>query len=193
MTNVLPLQKNSWPTYAHTQLFLLGWTVSCSQAPPLDQHHATSIFHIRAVQAPCMVPCPSGLPPAWVWAVIIPTVRSICLLGHPPFPFTLCLPQAHTTLTMLSTAKDSDLLLPWATNDKHLLTCSKECFGLFSVFWNYLLLLFGLFDESWNMALLLRLAWHKCRKEEEIDCLFLWNQGTQVWLQRRQSSTLRPN
>lgn len=72
---------------------------------------------------------------------------------------------------MLSTAKDSGLLLPWATNDKHLLTCSKECFSFFLFFGKKNFLLFGLFDESWNMALPFSLAWHKCRKEEETDCL----------------------
>lgn len=133
-TNVLPLQKNSWPTYARIRFSPLGWTVSCSRAPPLDPRPATSISHTRAVRAPCRVPSPSGLPTAWVWVAIIRTVRSICLQDHPPFPFTLCLPRAHTTLTTRSTAKDWDLLLLWATNDKHLLTCSKECFSFFSVF-----------------------------------------------------------
>lgn len=148
-TNVLPLQKNSWPTYAHTQFSRLGWTVSCSLAPPLDLHPATSISHTRAVQAPCRVPSPSGLPPAWVWVAIIHTVKSICLLDRPPFPFTLCLPRAHTTLTTLSTAKDWDLLLLWATSDKHLLRCSKECFSFFLFFGN---IFYGFLDCLMNVG-----------------------------------------
>lgn len=75
---------------------------------------------------------------------------------------------------MLSTAKDLDLPLLWATSDNHPLTCSEECFSFFG---NIFICFFGQTDEKSNTTLQFSLAWHKCWKEEETGHQFLGNKG----------------